>query len=92
MSEYVDIKVNKLSLWSFRNYLDDFIVGLLFSPLDLSITDNCMEDPEDEDAELFTRYQYVTTVKHTRERLDAQGYTIKRFDSEMERSLLDSLD
>ena len=49
MSEYADIKIKSLSLYSFRNYLDSSIVGLFFSKDDLIIDPNCKEDPEDEE-------------------------------------------
>ena len=48
MSEYADIRIKNLSLYSFRNYLDSSIVGLFFSKADLVIEHNCKEDPEDE--------------------------------------------
>lgn len=74
MSEYVDIRIKNLSLFWFRNYLDKEIVELFFSKDDLIISPNCISDPEDIDSAPFTRYLYKTTVKKSKERLDAMGY------------------
>ena len=82
MSEYADIKIKSLSLYSFRNYLDSSIVGLFFSKDDLIIDPNCKEDPEDEDSTVYTKYLYKTTVKRAIDRLDAQGFTLKRFEKQ----------
>lgn len=80
MSEYVSIKIKNLSILDFRNYLDNDIVGKLFSSGDIIMTPNYKEDPEDEDSATFTRYMYKTSVKKMSERLDALGYGIKRFE------------
>lgn len=82
MSEYADIKIKSLSLYSFRNYLDSSIVGLFFSKDDLIIDPNCKEDPEDEDSTVYTKYLYKTTVKRAIDRLDAQGFTLKSFEKQ----------
>lgn len=82
MSEYADIIIKNLTLYSFRNYLDSSIVGLLFSKDDLYIEPNCKEDPEDEDSSMYTKYYYKTTVERAQERLDAQGFTLKRFEEQ----------
>lgn len=82
MSEYANIRIKNLSLYSFRNYLDSSIVGLFFSKADLVIEHNCKEDPEDEDSAVYTKYLYKTTVKRAIDRLDAQGYTLKRFEKQ----------
>lgn len=37
MSEYVDIRINNLSLYSFRNYLISDIFGVFFQKMDLEI-------------------------------------------------------
>lgn len=80
MSEYADIRIKNLTLYSFRNYLDSSVVGLLFSKNDLYIEANCQEDPEDEDSSVYTKYCYKTTVKRAQERLDAQGFTLMNFE------------
>ena len=67
MSEYVDIKIGKMSLWTFRNHLDKNIVGALFSKIDLKV--------EEIDKGLNS-YFYQTIVKKSKERLDALGYGI----------------
>lgn len=52
MSEYADINIKKLSLFWFRNYVDSYIVSLLFSVKNLIITPNCKVDPEEDDSDL----------------------------------------
>lgn len=71
MSEYAELFIGKLSLYSFRNYLDSDIVSKLFNKKDLIIN-----DPDDENALPCTQYIYRTTVLRAKERLDAQGYTL----------------
>lgn len=80
MGEWVDISVNNLSLYWFKNYLDKKIVGLFFTSKDLVIIPNYKEEPEDEDCKPYTRYMYKTTVKQAKERLDALGYGLGRFE------------
>lgn len=63
MSEYVDIKIENLSMYSFRNYLESDIFGLFFSKHDLCTLPNCIVDPEDEDSTSHTRYFFKTSVK-----------------------------
>lgn len=79
MSEYADINIKKLSLFWFRNYVDSYIVSLLFSVKNLIITPNCKVDPEEDDSDLYTRYVYKTTVKDAKERLEAQGFSMANF-------------
>lgn len=76
MSEYADIKIGSLSLFSFRNYLDPSIVSFFFSSKDLDINQDVKGDSEDEDTECYTQYIYKTTVKYAKERLDARGFTL----------------
>lgn len=92
MSEYADINIKKLSLFWFRNYVDNYIVGLLFSAKDLIITPNCKVDPEDHDSELYTRYMYKTTVKEAKERLEAQGFSIANFQKVFNENMLQAID
>ena len=54
MSEYADIKIGNLSLFSFRNYLDPAIVSLFFSSKDLVINQCLRKDSEN--AEGSTQY------------------------------------
>ena len=58
MSEYADINIKKLSLMSFRNYVDEYVVGLLFSDKDLIINPGFKPNPEDEDSQEYTQYVY----------------------------------
>ena len=76
MSEYADISIKKLSLMWFRNYINPYIVSLLFSNKDLCITPNCKIDLDDEESDEYTQYVYKTTVKKAKERLDARGFGI----------------
>ena len=67
MSEYADISIKNLSLAMFRNYVDDYVVGLFFSSADLRITPNCKIDLEDEESDEYTQYEYRSTVKKAKE-------------------------
>lgn len=86
MSEYADITIKKLTLFSFRNYLNDSIVSLFFTSKDLFVNNNARVDLEDEDAGVYTQYIYKTSVKCAKERLDACGFTI----SALEKLFVDS--
>lgn len=81
MSEYAEIRVKRLSLYNFRNYLSKDVVELLFTRGDLSITPNYIVDSQDEDSVPYTRYVYKTTVGKARERLDVMGYGIDAFEA-----------
>lgn len=81
MSEYVDIKIRNLSLYWFRNYLQPDIVHLLFSKLDYKCIPDYIEDMDDEDSKSYTKHMYKTTVQKAKERLDALGFTISRFET-----------
>ena len=80
MSEYASIVVKKLELWSFRNYLDMEIVGLFFVDEDLIVTDNVKYEEDDEDEVPHTKYEFVSTVRKAKDRLDAIGYSITNFE------------
>ena len=43
---------------SFRNYVDEYVVGLLFSDKDLIINPGFKPNPEDEDSQEYTQYVY----------------------------------
>lgn len=92
MSEYADINIKKLSLFWFRNYVDSYIVSLLFSVKNLIITPNCKVDPEDDDSDLYTRYVYKTTVKDAKERLEAQGFSMENFQKVFNENMLQAID
>ena len=92
MSEYADINIKNMTLYSFRNYLDSSIVSLLFSKDDLCIEHNCQEDPEDEDSLVYPKYCYITTVERAQERLDAQGFTLKRFQKQFTEKAVEIID
>ena len=80
MSEYANIEIENMTLFSFRNYVSPDIVRKIFSNKDLMVIPNYIEDEEDEDAENYTRYLYKTTVFKAKERLDAQGYTLSKLE------------
>lgn len=86
MSEYANIKIKKLSLVSFRNYVDKYVVGLLFSNGDLIINPGFKPHPEDEDSEEYTQYIYRTTVKKAIERLEVRGFSIENFKNTFEKN------
>ena len=92
MSEYAYITIEKLSLYSFRNFLDDAVVGLFYSPDDLCIIPDCKNDPEDEDSENYTRCRYITTVKRAKERLDARGFGLNQFEELFVNKAVDAID
>lgn len=90
MSEYADIKIGNLSLFSFRNYLDPAIVSLFFSSKDLVINQCLRKDSEN--AEGSTQYIYKTTVKCARERLDACGFTLSALERLFNKSTVQAID
>lgn len=92
MSEYADIYIKKLSLFSFRNYLIPDVVSLFFSKNDLVVTPNCKIDLEDDDTDGYTRYEYKTTVKKAKERLDALGFSIYNLEKSFNENLLQAID
>lgn len=92
MSEYADISIKNLSLAMFRNYVDDYVVGLFFSSADLRITPNCKIDLEDEESDEYTQYEYRSTVKKAKERLDAQGYGISKLEKIFNTNLGQAID
>lgn len=81
MGEYAEIYTENLALCWFKNYLKSDLVCLFFSEKDLIVTENYYLDTEDEDCEPITRYEYKTSVKKARERLDAMGYGIKHLEN-----------
>ena len=92
MSEYADITIDNLSLFSFRNYVDNYIVGLFFSKDNLLVTQHAKIDVEDEDAGEYTKYEYRTTVKKAKERLDALGFGISNLEKIFTANLLQLID
>ncbi len=92
MSEYADIVIKKLSLISFRNYLDSDVVNLFFSKKDLVVTPNYKIDSEDGESDNYTQYVYKTTVKKAKERLDARGFSISNLDKIFNTTLLQAID
>ena len=91
MSEYADIMIRKLSIWSFCNYLDD-VVGLIFSPTDLIIISDSAEDSEDEKSYQYPKYMYRSNVQKAKERLDALGYSLPKLEKEFKRDTEDLLE
>ena len=92
MSEYVNIYIKNLTLFTFYNYLDPYIVSLLFTKKDLTITHNCKIELEDDEFEEYTRYVYQTTVKKAKERLDARGFSMANFEKVFNANLLQAID
>lgn len=92
MSEYADIYINKLSLMWFRNYLNADIVSLFFSKKDLRITPDCKTDLEEEDDTEYTKYEYITTVKKAKERLDARGFGVSNLEKIFNETLIQAID
>lgn len=92
MSEYAHIKIRKLSLFSFRNYLNPAIVSLFFSTRDLIVNHGVKEDIEDEDAGEYTQYLYRTTVKCAKDRFDACGFTLSAFEKMFTNNALQMID
>lgn len=80
MSEYANIQIRNMSLCCFRNYLQDDIVRLFFSKLDYVCIPEYIDDPDDEDSEKYTKHMYKTTVQRAKERLDALGFSILKFE------------
>lgn len=91
MSEYADIYIRKLSLCSFRNYLNSNIVSLFFSNEDLLVSD-CIQDFEEDAPVEYTRYMYKTTVLKAIERLDALGYSIENFEKIFNANIMQAID
>ena len=92
MSEYAAIKIQHLSLYLFRNYLNAQIVSLIFSNCDLHVYKNYKDDSLDEDAEEYTKYEYRTTVKKAIERLNALGYSISRISEIFNANIFTAID
>ena len=91
MSEYAEIKIREMSIWDFRNYLDD-TVGLIFSPSDLVIIPDFVEDPEEDEPYSYTKYMYRTTVHKAKERLEALGFSLHRLEKEFKREIDDLME
>ena len=91
MSEYAEIKIREMSIWDYRNYLDD-TVGLIFSPGDLIVIPDFVEDSEEDDSYQYTKYMYRTTVHKARERLDALGFSLHRLEKEFKRNIDDLME
>lgn len=90
MSEYAEMTIKNLTLFSFRNYLVDDIVTLFYSKKDLIIIPDYKEDCED--SFTYTKYVYKTTVRRAIDRLDAQGYSIKNFEAEFNEKMIQAID
>lgn len=80
MSEYAEIKIGKLSLCWFRNYLDKDIVRLFFSKNDLVVIPNENVDDCDEEEGTYNKNLYKTTVQCAKERLDAYGFSLSNME------------
>lgn len=92
MSEYADISIRNLSLYWFRNYLNNDIVSLFFSKRDLFVTTEFVQDSEEGESCEYTRYMYKTTVKQAKERLDALGYGISKLEKIFNENVLQAID
>lgn len=91
MSEYADISIRKLSLCSFKNYLNSNIVSLFFSGNDLIVVPS-QDDNLDLNAPTEDSYMYKTTVLRAKERFDALGYGINKFEKEFNDKMYQALD
>lgn len=91
MSEYANISIRNLSLCSFRNYLDSNIVSLFFSENDLIVIpiQDCNLNLNESDK---YSYMYKTTVLRAKERFDALGYSIDKFEKEFNTKMYQALD
>lgn len=76
MSTYVDLKIRKLSLFTWRSFFDKKTLALFFTNGDLVINHNAKYD--DTDDETYTQYKYSTTIEKAKKRLNACGYTLKK--------------
>lgn len=92
MSEYAEIKIGKLSLYMFRNYLQSDIVGLFFSKSNLVVNKKCNIDDLDKDAGTYKQYVYKTTVQCAKERLDARGYGMENFEKIFDDKIVQAID
>ena len=54
MSEYANIEIKNMSLFGFRNYLQDDIVRLFFSKRDYVCISDYIDDPDDEDSKKYS--------------------------------------
>lgn len=93
MNQYADIKVKNLSLFSFRNYLNNDIVNLFFSSNDLIVSlgdEENLEELEEDDSS--AKYMYKTTVQRVKERLDARGFGIDNFKKIFDNNMLQAID
>ena len=68
------------------------VVSLFFSRRDLIITPNCIIDSDNEDSGLYTQYQYKSTVKKVKERLDARGFGIPNLEKKFNENPLQVID
>ncbi|MDE6708099.1 MAG: hypothetical protein K2K06_08695 [Oscillospiraceae bacterium] len=91
MSEYADIKIRNLSLYWFRNYLQNDIVRLLFSKQDHVCIPDFIDDPDDEDSEKYTKHMYKTTVQKAKERLEALGFSVLNFEEAFNKTMNDAI-
>ena len=91
MGEYVDIRIKKLSVRYFKNYLEDKVVELFFNQQDLVILENVCEEPNDEDSTPYTKYMYKTSVKRAKERMDCMGYGLSNVEKIFEEKKYDAI-
>lgn len=68
------------------------IVSMFFTKNDLSIIPNCKIDYEEDGVEEYTQYAYITTVRKAKERLDAQGFSLNKFEKLFNDKLLYAID
>ena len=90
MSEYADIMIRKLCIFSFRNYLSGDIVSLFFTDRDYECIPNYIEYYDNEPYQ-YTKHIYKTTVKKAKERLDALGFSIFKFQKIFEDNIADAV-
>lgn len=91
LSEYANIKIQNMSLFWFRNYLQSDVVRLFFSKNEYIRIPDFTDDPNDEDSEKYTKRMYKTTVQKAKERLDALGFSILKFEEIFNKTMNDAI-
>ncbi len=79
MSEYANLEIKKLCLYSFCNYIDKKIASLVFSDINLIVTNNFKYGYDEEETPI-TYYAYKTKIGNAKDRLDVLGYTMNKLE------------
>lgn len=92
MSEYADIRIKSLSLFSFRNYVQGNIVRIFFSKNDYICNHDCISEVDDDEPIRYTQHIYRSTVLKAKQRLDALGFSITRLEVLFNQTMFESID